>query len=125
MSGPRILVADDDAGARELLASILRAGGFADIVQAGDGPRALALLRDGGRFDCAFLDIEMPGFSGIEVMTMAKVAQPACRWVLVTAHSAIDNVLAGLSAGASGFIVKPYSMNKIFDVMARHGPKGV
>jgi DNA-binding NtrC family response regulator len=119
VSAARILVADDDPSARDLLTSILREAGFRDIVQASDGQRALALLREPAPFALAFLDIEMPGFSGIEVLTMGKEAQPRCRWVMVSANSAVENVLAGLSAGASGFVVKPYSMNKIFTVLAR------
>jgi two-component system chemotaxis response regulator CheY len=67
----------------------------------------------------------MPGYSGLEVLTLAQVSQPHCRGVLVTANSAVDNVLAGLRAGAGGFIVKPYSMNKIYDVLAKCGIKGV
>ena len=120
----RVLVADDDVGARSLLVSILRAAGFADIVQASDGARALALLREPTAFTLAFLDIDMPGFSGIEVLTLAKPCQPGCRWVLISANSAIDNVLAGMHAGASGFVVKPYSMNKIDDVLVRCGANG-
>lgn len=119
MSDLRILVADDDPNARNLLVSILRAAGHRDIVHASDGQRALALLRDPAPFAVAFLDIEMPGFSGLEVLELARSSQPECRWVVVTGNSAIENVLAGMRAGATGFVVKPYSMNKIFDVLTR------
>jgi CheY-like chemotaxis protein len=117
----RILVADDDTGARNLLVSILREEGYRDIVQAADGQRALALLREPAPFGLAFLDIDMPGYSGLEVMELAKACQPDCRWVVVSANSAVENVLAGLRAGAGGFVVKPFSMNKIFDALARCG----
>jgi DNA-binding NtrC family response regulator len=119
MSVARILVADDDPHARNLLGSILREAGYRDIVHAGDGQRALALLREPAPFTVAFLDIDMPGFSGLEVLEMAKPSQPACSWVLVSGNSAVENVLAGLRAGAGGFIVKPYSMKQIFDVLTR------
>ena len=121
MSALRVLVADDDPSARALLSSILRAAGFSDIVQVVDGHAALARLRDPDRFALAFLDIAMPGFSGIEVLTMAKTCQPNCRWVIVSGNSALENVLAALHAGASSFVVKPYSMNKIYDAFARCG----
>ena len=124
MSAARILVADDDPGARALLASILRAAGFSEIVQVADGQSALAQLRETAPFALAFLDIAMPVFTGIEVLTMAKLCQPACRWVLVSGHSALDNVLAGLNAGASSFVVKPYAMVKIHDALTRCGMQG-
>lgn len=119
MSTVRILVADDDPHARNLLVSILRAGGYRDIVHAADGQRALALLSEPAPFAAAFLDIDMPGLSGLEVLALSKPRQANCRWVLVSGNSAVENVLAGLRAGAGGFVVKPYSMNKIFDVLAR------
>jgi CheY-like chemotaxis protein len=115
----RILVADDDPNARNLLVSILREAGYREIVHAADGQRALALLREPAPFALAFLDIDMPGYSGLEVLELARERQPDCRWIVVSANSALDNVLAGLRAGANGFVVKPYSMNKIFDVLAR------
>jgi CheY-like chemotaxis protein len=117
----RILVADDDTSARNLLVTMLREAGFRDIVHAADGQRALALLREPVPFALAFLDIEMPGYSGLEVLELAREQQPDCRWVVVSGNSAVENVLAGLRAGANGFVVKPYSMNKIFDVLARCG----
>jgi two-component system chemotaxis response regulator CheY len=118
----RILVADDDPHARNLLISILREAGYRDIVAAADGQRALTLLGE-APFTVAFLDIDMPGYSGLEVLAMAKPAQPDCRWVVVSGNSAVENVLASLRAGAGGFVVKPYSMNKIFDVLTRCGIK--
>ncbi|MES2150644.1 MAG: response regulator [Pseudomonadota bacterium] len=116
----RILIADDEGTMRSLLSSILKAEGYGHIEQVSDGQKALDHLRQSGtRVDLAFLDIDMPAFSGIEVMSMGKEAQASCFWVIVTGHSAIENVMAALGAGAGGFIVKPYTPQKIHDVLLK------
>ena len=121
MRSPRILLADDDGITRDLLASMLRELGGAEIVPVPDGQRALEALRAPCAFDLAFLDIDMPGLSGLEVLMLAKGSQPRCRWVIISAHSAVANVMASLDAGASGFVVKPFSANKIVDMLTRCG----
>jgi CheY-like chemotaxis protein len=116
----RVLIADDDAPMRSLLSSLLRTCGYLNVEQAGDGQQALDRLRDtAAPVDLAFLDIEMPGFTGIELLTMLPdgAARPFC--VVVSAHSGLENVLAVLNAGARGFIVKPYSPRKISDMLAK------
>lgn len=113
-----VLVADDEPLMRQLLASILRSMGYSAITQVGDGPRALTAIKEDG-MQIAFLDIDMPGYTGIEVMELAKATHPDCFFVIVSAHSAVDNVLAALNGGARGFIVKPFNAQKIHDVLLK------
>lgn len=115
-----VLIADDEPLMRQLLASILRSMGYANISQAADGPQALEAIKDDG-VQIAFLDIDMPGFTGIEVMEIAKATRPDCFFVIVSSHSGLDNVLAALNCGARGFIVKPYNAQKIHDVLLKFG----
>lgn len=115
-----ILLADDDSNARALLASILKSCGYHRFEHAADGQQAFELLRrEVDQIGLAFLDIDMPGYSGIEVMQLAKSVRPGCACVIVSAHSMVDNVLAALKAGACGFVVKPYSASRIVDVLAK------
>jgi len=117
----RILIADDDALMRGLLASILRQSGYQRIAQASDGSNALNLLRaPDSSFDLAFLDIAMPGLTGIQVMVDARALRPELFCVIVSAHSAMENVLAALNAGARGFVVKPFNTGKIMDIMKKY-----
>ncbi len=115
-----VLIADDEPVMRQLLTSILRTEGYVDVRQASDGQQALDVLTAP---DCdigiAFLDISMPAFSGLEVMSIARAALPDCFFVIVSAHSALDNVLAALSDGARGFVVKPYTGQKIHDIVQK------
>lgn len=116
-----ILIVDDESIMRELLASILRGCGYSKISYAADGGRALELLvQDDNDIQIAFLDISMPGPTGIEVMMQAKIMRPDCYCVIVSAHSDLGNVMAALELGARGFVVKPYSIKKIADILAKY-----
>jgi len=116
--GVEILIADDDGGTRTLLASILRNCDYPTVTYAADGEEALRLLKQ-KNFHMAFLDISMPGVDGVSVLKQAKDISPKCFCVIITAHSAVENVKAALGAGAKGFIVKPYSAQKVTDVLAK------
>jgi YesN/AraC family two-component response regulator len=115
-----VLLADDEPLMRQLLASILRSMGYNNITHVTDGPQALAAIK-GGRVRIAFLDIDMPGYTGLEVMALAKATHPDCFFVIVSAHSAVENVLGALNGGARGFIVKPFNAQKIHDVLLKFG----
>lgn len=113
-----ILIADDEGEMRNLLALILKTCGYTNIEFASDGQKAIEMLGK-PQIGLAFLDINMPGFSGIEVMTQVKDIRPNCYCVMVSGHSALENVLAALNAGARAFIVKPYNQKKIGDILAK------
>ena len=116
-----ILIADDEPLMRQLLTSILRSEGYADVQQVNDGQQAMKLLSAPGcAIDIAFLDISMPAFTGIELMNMTARQLPNCFFVIVSAHSALDNVLAALNGGARGFVVKPYTAQKSHDIITKY-----
>lgn len=75
-SGVRLLLADDDASVRTMLATLLRAAaGVGSVVEAGDGAEAVALAI-GGRLDVAVLDMNMPRLDGIEAARRLRALQP-------------------------------------------------
>ncbi|UOD31060.1 response regulator [Massilia violaceinigra] len=116
-----VLIADDERLMRDLLASILKGCGYRHFLFAADGQQALELMRqEGPALGLAFLDIHMPGFSGIELLALAKHCCPACDCVIVSADSAIETVMASLDGGAAGFVVKPYTPKKITDVLSKY-----
>jgi len=114
----RILIADDIALMRDLLAGLLRRHANHQIAMARDGQAALELCSQ-QTFDAAFLDQNMPGFKGTELLALIKQKQPGCVTAIVTAHSDPDTVRSAIEAGADGFIVKPYSMGQIEAILVR------
>ena len=107
----RALVVDDEAMLAELVGVGLRMIGW-DVRQAGDGPIALETAR---RFlpDVLVLDIMMPGFDGLEVLSRIRRTQPEVPCLFLTAKDAVDDRIEGLAAGADDYVTKPFSMEEV------------
>ncbi len=104
---PLLLVVDDNADNRAILVARLESQGFA-TAEAEDGPEALeAVLRL--RPDLLLLDVMMPGMDGLEVTRRLKAdpALPFTPILLVTARTAVQDVVRGLEAGADDYLTKP------------------
>jgi DNA-binding response OmpR family regulator len=108
-----ILIADDDADIRDLVAFKLEQGGF-EVVAVEDGQAALEQAR-ATQPTLAVLDISMPGLSGIDVCRMLR-ADPATAGMLIimlTARVQEQDVEDGFSAGADDYITKPFSPREL------------
>ena len=119
----RIVVADDDADILDLVVYMLTQAGF-DAVGVSDGVAALAAIEaDPPRM--AILDIMMPGLSGIEVLRKVRASQTIADLdvILLTARTRDADVDTGFAAGASDYIIKPFSprelLKRVNGVMAR------
>lgn len=109
----RILIVDDDLGARTGLAILLRREGY-EVCEASDGSSALAACAS-FRPDLVLLDILMPGMSGFEVCRRIK-ATPETRLtpvVLITGLSATEDRIQGINSGAEDFLSKPIDINEL------------
>src|SRR5579872_394678 len=105
----RILVADDDAALRRLIATTLGAEDF-DLVQAADGEDALRAARE-QHPELVLLDVNMPHMDGFEVCRQIK-ADPATagiRVVMLTARGTEADQVRGREVGADDYFVKPFS----------------
>jgi DNA-binding response OmpR family regulator len=109
----RVLVADDDADIRDLVAFKLTQSGH-QVTAVEDGMAALRALREGPP-DLVLLDIRMPGMSGLDVCRELRAAQEtaALPVILITARSQEGDVELGFSAGADDYIVKPFSPREL------------
>lgn len=107
----RALVVDDEAMLEELVSVGLRMIGW-DVKSAGNGPDALAVARD-WRPDVLVLDIMMPGFDGIELLTRVRKFYPQIPCLFLTAKDSVDDRIEGLGAGADDYVTKPFSMEEV------------
>lgn len=104
----RILVADDEDSLRLVLSRALKAGGY-DVVEAVDGDTAWNELQQGG-IDVAFLDIKMPGLSGLEILTRAATRPAPPPIVIMTAQSTMANAVEAMKSGAFDYLTKPFDL---------------
>lgn len=115
-----VLIADDEPAMRSLLTSVLRDHGFRQFLLAADGQQAVDMLgRDDNAINLAFIDLNMPGFGGLEVIALARTLRPQCYCVVVSGNSELSNVIAAIQGGARGFIVKPYTAKKVSDILEK------
>ncbi|MEV4343215.1 response regulator [Actinoplanes sp. NPDC049596] len=108
-----VLVADDDADIRDLVAFKLEQAGF-EVIAVEDGQSAVEQAR-GRQPTLAVLDVSMPGLSGIEVCRMLR-ADPATAGILIimlTARVQEQDVEGGFSAGADDYVTKPFSPREL------------
>jgi DNA-binding NtrC family response regulator len=101
-----ILVADDDPYIQEALKDRLESLGYG-VLQASDGTQALAII-EGQNPHMAFLDIEMPGMKGIDVLREIRKRENDLPVVIITAYGTIDLAVEAMKEGAYDFIPKPF-----------------
>jgi CheY-like chemotaxis protein len=121
---PSILVVDDSADSREMLAEYLRFRGF-EISDATDGEQAIAVARD-VRPDMILMDLSMPGIDGWEATRQLK-ADPLTRHaviIAVSAHAFPPARQAAKNAGCDAFILKPYDLTVLADTLHEVTTKG-
>jgi DNA-binding response OmpR family regulator len=108
-----VLVADDDADIRELVAFKLEQAGF-EVTSVADGSAALDAIR-ANRPRLAVLDVMMPGLSGIDVLRQVRADESlnGVRVILLTARSRDLDVDAGFTSGADDYVVKPFSPREL------------
>ena len=114
---PALLVADDDAVARDLLGEALGREGYR-VAIAATGEECVRLA-EAEPFDLALVDLRMPGLDGLSVLKRLAAIQPDLPVVILTAFAAIDTAIEAVNAGASDYLSKPFRMEEIKVVVRR------
>ena len=112
--GARVLVVDDYATMRRILENLLKQIGYSRIDAAEDGNQALARLRGGG-YGLIISDWNMQPVTGLQLLREVR-ADPALRtipFIMITAESKKENVMAAREAGASNYLVKPFNADTL------------
>jgi DNA-binding NarL/FixJ family response regulator len=115
----RVLLVDDDAIFRELLAFVLRADVGADIVgQAADGARGVELAEE-LRPDVVVMDLRMPGMDGFEATERITATVGGARVVVVSSSTALADVERAGRAGAAGYVPKDRAVAELAHEVGR------
>jgi len=107
----RILVVDDESNIIRSLELILGGEGFT-VTGAGSGEDALELLAKKS-FDAMFLDINLPGIDGLEVLRRVRADRPDLPVVMVSGHATIERAVEATRLGALDFMEKPFSRDRV------------
>jgi DNA-binding NtrC family response regulator len=112
-----ILIVDDDAMQRELLAGFLKNQGWC-VFSAADGPEALALFRRES-IPLVLLDHRMPGLNGDEVLARMQAINPMVRAIMMTAYGAVETAVRVMKLGALDFMQKPLDLAQLLEKIQR------
>ncbi len=105
-----ILIVDDYKTMLRIIRNLLRQLGFVNIEEATDGSMALQMLR-GGNFGLVISDWNMEPMTGLQLLreVRADAKLKSVPFIMVTAESKSENVIAAKEAGVSNYIVKPFN----------------
>jgi len=125
----RFLVVDDFSTMRRIVKNLLKELGYGNVDEAEDGVQALAKLRS-EQFDFVVSDWNMPNMDGLEMLKRIRADASLSHLpvLMVTAESKKENIIAAAQAGASGYVVKPFTaatldekLTKILEKMQKTG----
>ena len=125
----RFLVVDDFSTMRRIVRNLLKELGFTNVDEAKDGVVALNKLRS-EKFDFVVSDWNMPNMTGIDLLRSIRTdaALKHLPVLMVTAEAKKENIIEAAKAGASGYVVKPFTaatldekLGKIFKTMETAG----
>jgi DNA-binding response OmpR family regulator len=114
----RILLVEDERGIADFVERALRAQGHAVEVAADGvegGRRAV-----GSDPDLVILDVMLPGRSGLEILEEIRTVKPALPVIMLTARAEVADKVAGLDAGATDYMTKPFSVEELLARVRAH-----
>ncbi len=116
MSLLRVLIVDDETDFTESMAVVLESRGYHCVV-AVTGEDAIRRFRDED-FDIAFMDLQLPGKSGLETFLEIREIKPQAQIVMMTAYSFEERVDRALEKGARAILRKPFGLDEVFKILA-------
>lgn len=123
----KFLVVDDFSTMRRIVRNLLKELGYTNVEEAEDGADGLNKLKQGG-FEFVVSDWNMPNMDGLQMLQAirADVNLKSLPVLMVTAEAKKENIIAAAQAGASGYVVKPFTaatldekLSKIFEKLGQ------
>ena len=113
----RILVVDDEASIRELLAKTLAIGDY-DVDTLADGKTALERVRDES-YNLVFVDLKMPGMDGLMLTRQIKRIKPDLPVIIITGFSTEVSAIEAINLGVAGYLTKPFRVPQVLAAAAK------
>ena len=116
----RVLVVDDFATMRKIIKNVLKQIDMDNVVEADNGKHALSVLKS-DNIEFIISDWIMPEMTGIEFLKVCKEDEAIKKipFVMVTAEAQKDSVLEAIKAGVDNYIVKPFTPEKLKEVIGK------
>jgi excisionase family DNA binding protein len=114
---PRILVVDDEASIRDLLAKTLALAEY-DVDVAPDGRSALERMRM-NPYDLLIADLKMPGMDGLAVIREAKRYKADLPVIIITGFSSESSAIEAVNLGVAGYLTKPFRVPQVLAAAAK------
>lgn len=112
-----LLLVEDEYRLRSLVAQVLQSEGY-EVVEAADGPEGVARFADSGPFDLALVDLNLPGFSGVEVCRQIRARDPEQRIMICSAAILDEHERDLAQLGIDHFLTKPYRAEELLTHIA-------
>ena len=114
----RVLVVDDDAGVRSLLAQVLTDIASYHVDIAADGMEGLEKIRS-SRYDLILTDLSMPRMSGMDFLQRSKEIDASVPVIVLTGLSSMEIAISAMRKGASDFLTKPFTLDRLIQTTER------
>jgi two-component system, NtrC family, response regulator AtoC len=113
----RILVVDDEKLIRWSFKEKLEAQGY-EVLTAETAEDGLVLVEQEGP-DVVFLDVRLPGMSGLDALRRLREIDDTCAVIMITAYATVDDAVEAMKQGARDFLKKPFDLNEVLALLAR------
>ena len=111
MKQPSLLLVDDDAAFRQVMAGELSRFGY-DVAAVGTGEEAIERV-SASEPEVVLLDLRLPGMGGLETLKAIQAAAPATEVIMLTGHGSIDTAIESVRIGACDYVVKPCPLDEL------------
>ncbi|HEV8119104.1 MAG TPA: response regulator, partial [Thermoanaerobaculia bacterium] len=111
MSGARLLIVDDEASIRDMLAFFFHKRGFEVLTASNYAEGSASALRSSP--DLILCDIKMPDGNGLDLLRKTKAENPKTPVIMITAHTSAKDAIEAMKAGAIDYISKPFDVEEL------------
>jgi len=114
----KILIIDDDASVRKVLAMALEDDGY--IVDTAENGGEAIRKSNANFYNLALIDIRLPDMEGTRLLKEMKDTVPKMAKIIVTGYPGLQNAVEAVNKGADGYIVKPFKMEDLLKTVREH-----